>query len=142
MLKEKINKGIINAMKEKDAKVKGTLQLLKASIQNEEIKSKEELSESAIIALIKGDIKRSNELIVDAKKQGRDDIVQDTERVIAALNEFLPTMLTEEQILQVLKDAGAEKGMPQGKLMGLVMSTHKDVVNGADVNKVVRENFL
>lgn len=141
-MKEKLMKELKQAMKDKDVLKKGLLQLLIAGIKNEEIKEKRELTEDEQLAVIKRELKQTKDSLEHAVNADREDIAEEQRKKITMLESFLPRFLTEDEILEVLKSKGAEKGMNKGQLIGMVMKEHKSEVDGSLVNKVVTENFM
>lgn len=141
-MKEQLMKELKQAMKDKDVLKKGLLQLLIAGIKNEEIKEKRELTEDEQLAVIKRELKQTKDSLAQAESAKREDIAEEQRKKIAMLESFLPKFLTEDEILEVLKSKGAEKGMNKGQLIGMVMKEHKSEVDGSLVNKVVTENFM
>ena len=122
--------------KENDGVTKA-LQLTLSKIQTREIDAKRELKDSEVIAIIKKEIK-DNEETIDILSVEMNNPNQSAERKEAlgeryvsliSINEkygvYVPQQLTEEQIIQLLINKGAQKGDNIGKLMGMVMSTHK-----------------
>lgn len=138
--------------KENDGVTKA-LQLTLSKIETREIDAKRELKDSEVIAIIKKEIK-DNEETIDILSVEMNNPNQSAERKEAlgeryvsliSINEkygvYVPQQLTEEQIIQLLINKGAQKGDNIGKLMGMVMSTHKEVVDGNLVREVVRKHF-
>lgn len=138
--------------KENDGVTKA-LQLTLSKIQTREIDAKRELKDSEVIAIIKKEIK-DNEETIDILSVEMNNPNQTAERKEAlgeryvsliSINKkygvYVPQQLTEEQIIQLLINKGAQKGDNIGKLMGMVMSTHKEVVDGNLVREVVRKHF-
>ena len=138
--------------KENDGVTKA-LQLTLSKIQTREIDAKRELKDSEVIAIIKKEIK-DNEETIDILSVEMNNPNQSAERKEAlgeryvsliSINEkygvYVPQQLTEEQIIQLLINKGAQKGDNIGKLIGMVMSTHKEVVDGNLVREVVRKHF-
>ena len=124
-----------------------------SKIQTREIDAKRELKDSEVIAIIKKEIK-DNEETIDILSVEMNNPNQSAERKEAlgeryvsliSINEkygvYVPQQLTEEQIIQLLINKGAQKGDNIGKLIGMVMSTHKEVVDGNLVREVVRKHF-
>lgn len=140
-IKEQIEKELLQARINDFTDAKNTLQLVKAAIQNKEIEKHGEVTDEDVIALLQKEIKQTNEAKEYAIKMNRDDLANEATRKIGILRQWVPTQLTESQILDLLIDKGAKKGDSIGKLMGLVMSTHKSVVDGNIVRKVIQANF-
>lgn len=140
-LQDKIEKDLVDARKSKDAEKAGVLQLIKASIEKEQIAKKTKLTEDEVIALIKREHKQGKESLDAAVEAGRKNLIHSYSDKLIYIEAYLPQQLTEEEILAVLKVEGAQKGDNIGKLMGMVMKDYKAQVDGALVKKVITDNF-
>lgn len=141
-MKQTLKKDLIQAMKEKDALKKGVLQLLIAGIKNEEIKVQHELNTEEQVVIVKRELKQTKDSLESAIKASREDLIKENKEKVELLEKYLPKMLSEQEILEILKSKGAEKGMKMGQLMGMIMKEHKSEVDGSVVNKVIKDNFL
>lgn len=129
------------AMRNKDELRKGVLTLLRAALLNEEKKTKRTLDEAGEVEITKREINQSKGLIVEAQKANRTDIIEKENQKIAVLEEYLPTMLTEDEIVAYLKSQGVEKGANIGKTMGILMKEHKSNVDGTFAREVITKHF-
>lgn len=153
-IKEQMKQDLQSARlnKESDELIKA-LQLTLSKVQTREIDAKRELNDSEVIAIIKKEIKDNEETIdfvlteIDNPNQDieRKEVLQQRYINLDIINHkyatYVPRQLTEEEILILLNNKGAQKGDNIGKLMGMVMSTHKEVVDGNLVREVVQKNF-
>lgn len=140
-LQDKIEKDLVDARKSKDAEKAGVLQLIKASIEKEQIAKKDNLTEDEVIALVKREHKQGKESLDAAVEAGRKHLIKSYSDKLVIIEQYLPKQLTEGEILSILTNAGAKKGDNIGKLMGIVMKDYKSQVDGALVKKVINENF-
>lgn len=140
-LQERIMTDLKTAMKNKDVLRKGVLTLLKAALQNEAIKLKRALKDDEEVAITKREINQSRGLITEAEKANRTDIVENENNKIAVLETYLPTMLTEDEIVAYLTSKGVEKGAHVGKTMGILMAQHKANVDGIFAKEVIEKHF-
>ena len=67
----------------------------------------------------------------------------DAERAeLQVIEHWLPTMASEEQVREWVKEAIAEVGTDNvGKVMGALMKAHKADVDGAMAQKIVKEEL-
>ena len=144
-MREKILKDIIEAMKNKDKDRLSTLRLLKGAMQLEEINKKRELNDEEVISLIAKQIKTRRESIVEFKKGNRNDLVEQTEKEIDILNEYMPEQLSEEEIEKVILDAFDEVKPQSSSDMGKIMKYVTPKLTGkADmslVSKIVKNKI-
>ena len=140
-LQDKIEKDLVDARKSKDAEKTGVLQLIKASIEKEQIAKQDNLTEDEVIALVKREHKQGKESLDAAVEAGRKHLIKSYSNKLVIIEEYLPKQLSEDEILAILNGAGAQKGDNIGKLMGIVMKDHKAQVDGALVKKIITDNF-
>lgn len=140
-MKNALHSELMKAMKEKNEQLKGIVRLIMANVKNEEIKLKRELTDDEVLTLIKREHKQTKEALLGAESASREDLIAKENSKLAILESYMPSMLTEDEIKEVLLNAGAEVGMPMGRLMGMVMKDHKAEVDGALVRKVIEDEF-
>ena len=121
MIKERIEKELIGALKEKDEIKVSTLRMLKADLQNLTIQKKEDLKNESIIKIIQKQVKQRKDSIEQFKKGKRDDLAAKEEKELTILESFLPKMLSEEELAKIVKDVIAELGATTQKEMGGVI---------------------
>ena len=96
-LQERINEDLKVYMKSKDTFKLGVVRMVKGAVQLEKINLKrEELSDDEIIKLISKQIKMRKDSIAEFTKAGRDDLVQQNEKEIDVLKEYMPEEMSEE----------------------------------------------
>lgn len=138
MLKETISKDIVQAMKEKDVLKKGLLQLVKAAMENLEIKEKRELTKEEEISIVQREVKQTKESLAEAKKYGREDLAKQNEQKLEILMKYLPKQLSEAEVTEIALNAGIVKGMKMGDAMKLAMPVLKGKTENALISKVVK----
>ena len=112
---------------------------------SEEINKKKELDDNEVIAVISKQIKTRRESIVEFKKGNRNDLVEQTEKEIDILNEYMPEQLSEEEIEKVILDAFEEVKPQSSSDMGKIMKYVTPKLTGkADmslVSKIVKNKI-
>lgn len=137
MLKEKFDQDLIDAMKEKDKVKLNTLRSVKGAVQLEVINNKKEYNDELLLSVINKQIKMRNDSIEEFKKGSRDDLVKAYEEEIAILQEYMPEMLSEEEIDKIIEEAISSTGASDVKQMGLVMKeVNPKVKNRCDMKEV------
>ncbi|MEE8359974.1 MAG: GatB/YqeY domain-containing protein [Candidatus Omnitrophota bacterium] len=121
MIRERIEKELKEALKEKNETKVSTLRMLKADLQNLAIQKKEELKDDSIIKVIQKQVKQRKDSIEQFKKGNRDDLAAKEEKELTILESFLPKMLSEEELTKIVKDVIAELGAATKKEMGGVI---------------------
>lgn len=129
-LLEKINGDMINYMKSKDNFSLGVIRMVKGALQLEKINKKIDLTDEEVISVIAKQIKMRNDSINEFKKANRMDLVEQNEKEIAILNEYMPVQLTEDEINEII-DLAFEKINPtSNKDFGLIMKEVSPKVKG------------
>ena len=139
MLKEKVSSEIILAMKSKDPLKKGLLQLIKANIENQEIKEKRQLTSDEEISIIQREVKQTKEALSDAQKYEREDLVEDNKLKLEILSEYLPEQLSAERVKEILEVAGVSQEMNMGQAMKIAMPLLKGKAENSLISKTVKQ---
>jgi len=144
-LKTQLNESMKDAMRSGDTVRKNTVRYALAAIKQAEVDKRTTLDDPAIIALLQKEIKNRKEAIEEAKKAGREDLIQDNQAEIVVLEAFLPAALPEEELTEIVKAAIAETGATSPADMGRVMKVALEKVAGrapgGEVSAKVREQL-
>lgn len=144
MLLEKIENDFKNAMRAKDNFAVSILRMLRAALQNAVIaKRPAALTDDDALKVIKSEVKKLQDALVDFERGGRADLVEKTTREIKALRVYLPEEMSEEAVEQIVRrvvDVMKPSG-PQdfGKIMGAAMKEAGGRVSGDVVSKIVKK---
>lgn len=135
---EKIHNDIVNAMKAKDTLRLSTLRLLKGAIDLEKINKRlETLSDEDIYVIIGKQIKTRKESIVEFEKGNRKDLIDKTNEEIKILSSYMPEMLSEEEIINIIDETISLINATSIKDMGSVMREVSPKLKGkADMSLV------
>ena len=142
-LKDRLMQDFKDAMKAHDEVAKNTINLARAAIKQYEVDHRVELDEQGIIDILTKQVKMRKDALSDFEKAGRTDLIENYSREIEILMAYLQKQLTEEEILQIVRDTKAELGIDDGKanmgrLMGAVMPKVKGLADGGAVRKAVQ----
>ena len=130
-LQERINEDLKVYMKSKDTFKLGVVRMVKGAVQLEKINLKrEELSDEEIIKLISKQIKMRKDSISEFTKAGRLDLVQQNEKEIDVLKEYMPEEMSEEEVINIINEAISSTGASSIKEMGKVMREVTPKVSG------------
>ena len=126
-IKEQLMADYKEAMRNKDEIAKNTVNLARAAIKQYEVDNREELSDEGIVVVLSKQVKMRKDALADFEKAGRTDLVESYKAEIEILNRYLPEQLSEEKIMEVVKETAAALGIEggkqnMGKLMGPVMA--------------------
>ncbi|MGQ0438170.1 GatB/YqeY domain-containing protein [Bacillus sp. B-TM1] len=112
-----------------------------AALQNEGIKLQHTLTEEEELTVLAREVKQHKDSLLEFKKAGREDLVNKLQSEIQILSAYLPEQLTEEELVDVIKqvisEVGATSKADMGKVMTAVMPKVKGKTDGSLVNKLV-----
>lgn len=141
-----IRKEMTSALKAGDKPRKEALSLLLSALKNKEIDKRAPLTDEEAYAIIFKEIKEAKETI-EASPKDRKDIIEECSTRIAVYSEFVPKLMDEEEIREVvlntLKELSIEKptAADKGKIMRVLMPKVKGKADGKLVNEIVTELF-
>ena len=137
----RINDDMKQAMKNKQKEKLTVIRMVKAALQNEGIKLQHTLTEEEEITVLAREVKQYKDSLLEFKKAGREDLVNKLQSEIQILSAYLPEQLTEEELVDVIKqvisEVGATSKADMGKVMTAVMPKVKGKTDGSLVNKLV-----
>lgn len=136
-LKATITEDMKIAMRAKDTARLGTIRLLQAAIKQREVDERVELTDDDIISVVEKMLKQRRDSIAAYDSAGRNDLSDVEKYEVSVLQTYLPTQLTDDEIIQILDDVISNTGASSVKDMGKVMGSIKPLVAGkADMGKV------
>jgi len=136
----KITQDLQKAMKEKDELRLSTLRMVKSKLLY--VNARGEFSDSDAIKIVSKYAKELIESIEEAKKVGRSDISDKSQKELVIVKEYLPKELSQDEIksevLSAIKEIGASTVKDMGNVMKAVMAKHPGI-EGKLVNQFARE---
>lgn len=142
---DKIKSDLLESMKSGDKFKLGVLRMLKSALQMEQISLNHELNDDEVLTVIRREVKKRNSSIIEYEKFNKLDTVEDLKHEINILEEYLPAMLSNEEIEKIIDETIAEYDNPDIKSMGKIIAEVKAKTNGnADmslVSKLVKERL-
>jgi uncharacterized protein len=142
-IKEKINAALKDAMKNKDNDRRDVIRLLTSAIKQVEIDSQKDVTDEQTTDILIKEAKKRRETITELNAANRPEQAQKEEYELSVIEEFLPKQLTQEEIVQLIKDAiassGATSGKEMGKVMGILQPQTKGRADGKLVSQLVKE---
>ncbi len=139
---DQVRAAMVEAMKAKDKERKDSLSMLLSALKNAQIDKREELTEAEENAVVKKEIKQTQETY-DLAPADRQDIRDEAAARIAVYKEFAPEDMSVEQIKEVIGQVLAKLGIetPSPKDKGAVMKVLMPLVKGKADGKVVNETL-
>ena len=137
-----VRAAMVEAMKAKDKARKDSLSMLLSALKNAEINKREPLTEEDENAVVKKEIKQTQETYEMAPAD-REDIRSEAAARMAVYKEFAPVDMSVEQIREVIASVLSELGIgtPTAKDKGTIMKVLMPRVRGKADGKVVNETL-
>lgn len=133
MLKNKLLLDLKTAMKAQNKVKKNTVQSIRASILQEEKDKQKELTDKDIENIIVKEKKKRIDALEQFKKADRKDLILQTEREIAILEEYLPKQLTKEELqVEVDKYFKPLSDVQVSDMGNIIKDLKNKLGNGAD----------
>ena len=140
-----IKQDLKQAMLDKNDLERDTIRMFLAEVQRFEIDSKEKADDAKAIQIINKMIKQRNDSISQFKSGGRDDLAAKEEKEVQILSKYKPEQLSEEEVINKVKEAiessGASSMQDMGKVMGVLNSSLAGSADMGMVSKIVKEEL-
>jgi hypothetical protein len=140
---KKIQDDMYTAMKAGEKDTTKTLRTTLAKLKNKQIEKKDELSEQEIIKIIQTLVKQRKESIELFTKGGRDELANIETNEMNLLTNYLPQMISEKDIKDIVKnvinEVSATSLSDMGKIMPEVMKRGRGLIDGKTAQKLVQE---
>ena len=143
MLKEKLMEDLKDSMKNKNEIRKNTVQMVRAAILQIEKDKGIQVEDDKILEIIAKEVKTKKDALKDFEKAQRQDLIDQTNKEIEILQEYLPKQLTKEEIKEKLEKIISDLGATSMKDMGAIMKEAKAQMgtsaDGKTINEVAKE---
>ncbi len=136
-LKNQLTDDMKVAMRAKDKQRLLTVRTILAAVKQQEVDTREDVGDTAILAILDKMSKQRRESIAQFSKAGRDDLVAQEELELSIIQTYLPEPLSELEIQELIQQAISATGAESMKDMGKVMAYIKPKAQGrADMGKI------
>lgn len=140
-----LNQDMKDAMRAKDKARLSVIRMVKAAIQNESIKKGDELDSEEELTVLSREFKQRKEALGEFESAGREDLVAGLNVELKVIEEYLPTQLTEEEILAIVEEVIAETGATSkadfGKVMKVILPKVKGKADGSVISKLLQQKL-
>jgi hypothetical protein len=140
-LLETLRKDMFSATKDGNTTKADILKMAIAAIKNAEIEKGEALDDIEIEKVLRKEVKKVEDSIVQFTAAKRQDLVDRETKQLEVLQEYLPKQMSEEEIKKVVKAKIVEleaEGMKDfGKVMGVVMKELAEQAEGGIVKDII-----
>jgi uncharacterized protein YqeY len=140
---ETLKADLKTAMREKDIVKRDTIRLIMSAVKQIEVDERREVTETDLLKILQKAVKQREDAIGFAKEGNRDDLIEQNEKEIAILKEYLPKQLSDDELKEALKaiidEVGATSMKDMGKVMGVASKKLSGQADGKRINLAVKE---
>ena len=140
---EKIQEDMYTAMKSGEKDKANTLRNVMSKLKDKQIEKREALSDEEEVKILQTLVKQRKESIDLYEKGGRIELVAIEKQEMDIINSYLPKMMSEDAIKDIVKNVidmtGSSSMSDMGKVMPKVMQQGKGLIDGKTAQKFVSE---
>ena len=130
------------SMKSGDKDKANTLRTLISKLKDQQIKLRKDISDEEALKIIKTLVKQRKESAEIYSKAGREELAEKENFEISVLGNYLPKLMSDEDVLSLIKkivdETNAKDLSDIGKVMPLVMQRGEGKVDGKIANSILR----
>ena len=142
-----IQNDLVQGMKDHQNRTVSALRSVKTAIM--EVKTapggKKELEDGDIIKIIQKLVKQRKESMDIYSQAGRSELADNEQQEMLVLMNYLPKMLTESEVEEIVANTianlGATTMKDMGKVMGFINKTYSGQVDGSMVSRIVKSKL-
>lgn len=146
-LENTIQNDLVQGMKDHQGHTVSALRSVKTAIM--EVKTapggKKELEDGDIIKIIQKLVKQRKESMDIYSQAGRSELADNEQQEMLVLMNYLPKMLTESEVEEIVANTianlGATTMKDMGKVMGFINKTYSGQVDGSMVSRIVKSKL-
>ena len=131
------------AMKGRDIVKAKTLRVTLSKLKDKKIEKRDDLSEAEELKVLQTLAKQRKESITMFHNGGRDDLVKLESEELQIIEQYLPKMMTDEEIKNIVKssieETGAQSFADVGKVMPIIMKKGAGKIDGKKAQLFLRE---
>ena len=140
---ERIQNDMYAAMKAGEKEKSNSLRTTLAKLKDKRIEKRDDLSEAETIKVLQTLVKQGKESVELFEKGGRPELAASENGEIDILNSYLPQMISEDNIRNIVQtvvdEVGAVSMADLGKVMPKVMERGEGLIDGKTAQQFVRE---
>jgi hypothetical protein len=140
-----IQEAVKTAMRNHDKEIVTTLRMAISELKKEEIDNKVTLDDSFVISILQRMIKQRKDAASQFQKANRPELAKKERNEILMLSEFLPEQMSEEDLIQIVKEevisSDASSMQDIGKIMGSLKPKLLGKADMSTVSRLVKEQL-
>ena len=142
-INNQIQNDMYNAMKSGDKQKANALRTALAKLKDKKIEKRKDLTKEEEIKVLQTLVKQRKESIELYEKGGRNELAAVEQKELEILNNYLPKMMDDSKIKNIVKsvidEVGATSMADMGKIMPEVINRGKGLIDGKSAQKFVQE---
>jgi uncharacterized protein YqeY len=138
-LRDRVQTDIAVAMRGGDGLRRDVLRMVSSAAYNVEKRQGRPLTDDEFLAVLSREVKTRRESVEAFRAGGREDLVAREEAEIAILGDYLPTALTDDELIALVREGIAATGAASARDMGAVMGWLSPRTRGRADGKHVSE---
>ena len=140
---EQIKADMYSSMKSRDKEKTATLRTVLSILKAKRIDKRDDLTEAEELKELRTFSKQRNEAMDMFEKGGRNDLVQKELNELNTIEHYLPKMMDEKSIRELIQkiiiETGASGMADMGKVMPLIMKAGGGLIDGKTAQTIVGE---
>jgi uncharacterized protein YqeY len=140
-----IQEAVKSAMRNRDKEVVTTLRMAISELKKEEIDNRVTLDDAFVISILQRMIKQRKDAASQFQEANRPELADKERNEITMLSEFLPEQMSEEDLMQVVKEeiisSDASSMQDIGKVMGSLKPKLLGKADMSTVSRLVKEQL-
>ena len=140
-----IQEAVKTAMRNRNKEIVTTLRMAISELKKEEIDKKVTLDDVFVISILQRMIKQRKDAASQFQEANRPELAEKERNEITMLSEFLPEQMSEEDLLQIVKEeiisSNASSMQDIGKIMGSLKAKLLGKADMSTVSKLVKEQL-
>ncbi|MFQ6614505.1 MAG: GatB/YqeY domain-containing protein [Fidelibacterota bacterium] len=142
---QQVKEDMVTAMKARDKTRTATLRNVFSALKNRQIETREELSDSETLRVLRSQVKQRQDSIEQYQKGNRPDLVEKETAELKIIQEYLPAMMSTDEVralvAEIIAETGASSLADMGKVMPRVMAAGQGRIDGKLAGQLVRERL-
>ena len=112
-----------------------------SEIKNRRIELRQDLADPEVVEVLRKAIKKRRESVEMYDKAGRNDLAERERAEAAALEQYLPPAVSDDELRSAVRSAIAAGANNIGAVMGKVLPQFKGRAEGGTINAIAREEL-
>ena len=135
-LKSQVLADVKSAMKSGEKEILGVLRLISAAFKQHEVDKREDVGDETAVIILTRMSKQRRESITQFEAGNRDDLARQEKLELDIIQKYLPTQLSEDEMLKKVESAIHEANATAMSDMGKVMGLLRNLTGRADMSSI------